>query len=118
MLMRDKGGRKKQARSNKQQSKQHSTPKAVTFPKKNEQPCVELEPTTLHTLDRVLYQLSYRCSPADTYLFPAVVEELYLDVPTERDWLGQHQVNNGVRFSEVLVHFGGVNASLVQPHHK
>ena len=30
--------RKKQARSNKQQAKQHSTPKAVTFPKKNELP--------------------------------------------------------------------------------
>ena len=59
--MRDeKEGRKKQARSNKQQfkAKPHSTPKAVTFPKKNELPRVGLEPTTLYTLDRVLYQLS------------------------------------------------------------
>ena len=49
VLMRDeKEGRKKQARSNKQQGKaiQHSTPKAVTFPKKNELPRVGLEPTT------------------------------------------------------------------------
>ena len=36
-------------------AKQHSTPKAVTFPKKNELPRVGLEPTTLYTLDRVLY---------------------------------------------------------------
>ena len=36
-------------------AKQQSTPKAVTFPKKNELPRVGLEPTTLYTLDRVLY---------------------------------------------------------------
>ena len=40
-------------------AEQHSTPKAVTFPKKNGLPRVELEPTTLYTLDRALYQLSY-----------------------------------------------------------
>ena len=51
----------KQARSNK--AKQHSTPKAVTFPRKNE-PQVGLEPTTLYTPDRALYQLSYRGSSA------------------------------------------------------
>ena len=57
--MRDeKEERKKQARSYKQNAKQHSTPKAVTFPKKNELPRVGLEPTTLYTLDRALYQLS------------------------------------------------------------
>ena len=33
-------------------AKQHSTPKAVTFSKKNELPRVGLEPTTLYTLDR------------------------------------------------------------------
>ena len=58
MLMRDeKEGRKMQARSNKQQlkAKQHNTPKAVTFPMKNELPRVGLEPTTLYTLDRALY---------------------------------------------------------------
>ena len=37
-----------------QKAKQHSTPKAVTFPKKNELPRVGFEPTTLYTLDRVL----------------------------------------------------------------
>ena len=36
-------------------AKQHSTPKAVTFPRKNELPRVRLEPTTLYTLDRALY---------------------------------------------------------------
>ena len=45
--------RSKQGQTNK--AKQHSTPKAVTFPKKNELPQVGLEPTTLYTLDRVLY---------------------------------------------------------------
>ena len=53
VLMRDeKEGKKKQARSNKQtnnKAKQHSTPKAVTSPKKNELPRVGLEPTTLYT---------------------------------------------------------------------
>ena len=44
-------------------TKQHSTHKAVTFPKKNELSQVGLEPTTLYTLDRALYQLSYEgCS--------------------------------------------------------
>ena len=55
--MRDeKEGRKKQARSNKQQGKatQH-TQGMLTFPKKNELPRVGLKPTTLYTLDRVLY---------------------------------------------------------------
>ena len=51
--MRDE--RKKQGQTNK--AKQHSTPKAVTFPRKNELPRVGLEPTTLYTLDRALYQL-------------------------------------------------------------
>ena len=45
VLMRDeKEERKKQARSNKQtRQKQHSTPKAVTFRKKNELPRVGLD---------------------------------------------------------------------------
>ena len=51
--------RSKQGQTN-NKAKQHSTPKAVTFPKKNELPRVGLEPTTLYTLDRALYQLSYR----------------------------------------------------------
>ena len=51
--------RSKQGQTNKQGK--HSTPnsKAVTFPKKNELPRVGLEPTTLYTLDRALYQLMY-----------------------------------------------------------
>ena len=64
--MRRKKERSKQGQTNKQtnKAKQHSTPKAVTFPRKNELPRVGLEPTTLYTQDRVLYQLSYRGSSA------------------------------------------------------
>ena len=40
----EKEGRMNQARN---KAKQHSTPKAVTCPKKNELPRVGLEPTTL-----------------------------------------------------------------------
>ena len=63
-------GRKKEASKVKQtnKAKQHSTPKAVTFPRKNELPQVGLEPTTLYTLDRALYQLSYRGSSAGMYV--------------------------------------------------
>ena len=51
MLLRDeKEGRSKQGQTN-NKAKQHSTPKAVTFPKKNELSRVGLEPTTLHTPD-------------------------------------------------------------------
>ena len=44
--MRRKKERSKQGQTNK--AKQHSTPKAVTFPRKNELPQVGLEPTTLY----------------------------------------------------------------------
>ena len=44
----------KQGQAN-NKAKQHSTSKAVTFPKKNELPQMGLEPTTLYTLDRALY---------------------------------------------------------------
>ena len=55
VLMRDeKKERSKQGQTN-NKAKQHSTPKAVTFPKKNELSRVGLEPTTLYTLDRALY---------------------------------------------------------------
>ena len=53
--MRRKEERSKQGHTN-NKVKQHSTPKAVTFPKKNELPRVGLEPTTLYTLDRALYR--------------------------------------------------------------
>ena len=52
--MRDEEERSKQGQRN-NKAKQHSTPKAVTFPRKNELPQVGLEPTTLYTLDRALY---------------------------------------------------------------
>ena len=42
-----KEGRSKQGQTN-NKAKQHSTPKAVTFPKKNELPQVGLKPTTLY----------------------------------------------------------------------
>ena len=44
--MRGKEERSKQGQTN-NKAKQHSIPKAVTFPKKNELPRVGLEPTTL-----------------------------------------------------------------------
>ena len=50
VLMKDerrKEGRSKQGQAN-NKAKQHSTPKAVTFSKKNELPQVGLEPTTLY----------------------------------------------------------------------
>ena len=63
--MRDeKEERKKQARANKHKAKQHSTPKAVTFPRKNELPQVGLEPTThvhVHVCTIVLC-----CEPKDS----------------------------------------------------
>ena len=63
--MRDeKEERKKQARSNKQTRQSNTAhPRQSLFLEKNELPQVGLEPTTLYTLDRALYQLSYRgCS--------------------------------------------------------
>ena len=52
VLMRDeKEGRKKQAND---KAKQHSTPKAVTFPKKSELTQMGLEPTTLHSRQSAL----------------------------------------------------------------
>ena len=60
--MRDEEGKKKEASKVKQtirQSNTASTPKAVTFPKKNELPQVGLQPTTLYTLDRALMYVKY-----------------------------------------------------------
>ena len=62
----EKEGRQKQARSNKHKAKQYSTPKAVTFPKKNELPQVGLKPhdtlhDTLHSRQSAL-PLSYQGS--------------------------------------------------------
>ena len=44
---RRKEERSKQGQAN-NKAKQHSTPKVVTFPKKNELPRVGIEPTTLY----------------------------------------------------------------------
>ena len=49
----EKEERSKQGQTN-NKAKQHSTPKAVTFPKKNELPQVGLEPTTFYTLHVLL----------------------------------------------------------------
>ena len=87
--MRDeKEERKKQARSNKQtKAKQHSTPKAVTFPRKNELPQVGLEPTTLYTLDRALYQCLFASKLYyvlhvlmidETYTYSVIIMDMYL----------------------------------------
>ena len=54
--MRRNKERSKQGQTN-NKAEQHITPKAVTFPKKNEPPRVGLEPTTLYTLDRALYHV-------------------------------------------------------------
>ena len=53
--MRDEEGRKKEASKVKETTKpkQHSTPNAVIFRKKNELPRVGFEPMTLRTLDRI-----------------------------------------------------------------
>ena len=48
--MRRKEERSKQGQTN-NKAKQHSKPKAVIFPKKNELPRVGLEPMTRYTLD-------------------------------------------------------------------
>ena len=59
MYVREMKERRKKERSKQGQinnkAKQHSTPKAITFPKKNELPWVGLEPTTLYTLDMYMY---------------------------------------------------------------
>ena len=44
------------------EAKQYITPKAVTFPKKNELPRVGLVPTTLYTLDRALNRIRAKLS--------------------------------------------------------
>ena len=53
VLMRDEEEASKVKQTNK--AKQHSTPKAVAFPKKNELPRVGLEPTTPYTLDMYIH---------------------------------------------------------------
>ena len=60
--MRRKKERSKQATRQSNKAKQHSTPKAVTFPKKSELPWVGLEPTTLYNKYMyiiIVYRLLY-----------------------------------------------------------
>ena len=58
--MRDE--RRKEERSKQDQTnnkaKQHSTPEAVIFPKKNELPQVGLEPMTLHVCGILYYRIN------------------------------------------------------------
>ena len=59
---------------------QHSKPKAVIFPKKTELPRVGFKPTTLYTLDRVLYELSYMFMYTRTYtcIHPGMADSIAL----------------------------------------
>ena len=62
ILMRDEEGRKKEASKVKQTK--YSTPKAVTFPKKNELPRMRFEPTTLYihciySIIMYMYQINF-----------------------------------------------------------
>ena len=70
--MRDEKEERKQGQTNK--AKQHSTPKAVTFPKKKKLPQVGLEPTTLYTLDRALYHM---------YMYNYIIIIIILYIHTE-----------------------------------
>ena len=79
VLMRDEKERRKKQTNNK--AKQHRTPEAVTFPKKNELPQVGLEPTTLYTLDRALYHVATctcKCLPPPS---PSSTSHLLLPPP-------------------------------------
>ena len=54
----------------------------------------------------------------DLSISPSVVEEFNLDVSTERHRLGESQVHNGVRLSQILVDFRRVNSHVVEPNYK
>ena len=71
--MRDgKEGRNKQARSKKQgKATQHT--QGSQFSHEKELPRVGLKPTTLYTLDRMLYQLSYQGSSAGWAMYMYIV---------------------------------------------
>ena len=70
--------RSKQGQTN--NAKQHSTPKAVTFLKKNELHRVGFEPTILHTLDRAFYQLFTAHGCIHVVLWWGSATHLYGDV--------------------------------------
>ena len=78
--------RSKQGQTN-NKAEQHSTPKAVTFPKKNELPRVGLKPTTLYTLHIHIYCIIIHvhvhvhvhvCAPFSVTAFVSVICHLPL----------------------------------------
>ena len=87
--MRRKEERSKQGQTNK--AKQHSTPKAVTFPKKNELPRVGLKAMTLVHLhmSAYIYMFVYVCAGGrehgDEVSEPRPRHEDPLHQPTVRD---------------------------------
>ena len=104
--MRDeKEERKKKARSNKQ-TRKSNTPKAVTFPRKNELPQVGHEPTTLYTPDRALYQLSYRGSSAGwaqiSHLIVHLMNRLTINSVYEGEGRGNETTNDTKHQTEYI----------------
>ena len=79
--MRRKKERSKQGQTNKQTRQSNTAhPRQSLSLEKNELPQVGLEPTTLYTLDRALYQLSYRGSSAGWAQSPSTPDEHVQDV--------------------------------------
>ena len=78
--MRRKEKRSKQGHTN-NKAKQHSTPKAVTFPK-NELPRVGLEPTTLYTLDMYIHTAVDTCCTCCKHTHAVYTPPLFRAVKT------------------------------------
>ena len=98
--MRRKKERSKQGQTNKQANKatQHSTPKAVTFPKKNELPRVGLEPTTLDSRQSTL-PLSYQDNSAGW----TQISHLIVHVRIHTLHPNTHSLNTGKDLIEWLI---------------
>ena len=75
MKERTKKERSKQGQTN-NKAKQHNTPKAVTFSKKNELPRVGLEPMTLYTLDMYMYTVGSSLFTVCTLAVGIYIEKL------------------------------------------
>ena len=111
VLMKDeKEGRKKEARSNKQQffkAKQHSTPKAVTLPKKNELPRMG-QYVYVHVYTRVqVYVHVYTRVQVYVHVYTRV--QVYVHVYT-RVQVGWTAVVSAVVWQRMLKILGDVNA--------
>ena len=100
--------RKKQARSNKQ-TRQSNTKNELPqmgleqtrqSNTKNELPQMGLEPTTLYTLDRALYQLSYRGSSAGW----AQISHLIYSTPDEQANMYIQNVHSGCLASAAILY--------------